>query len=197
MRPSSAPKRIGTGEDELGELPAHLLGTAQELVLPVDDLPVHRLCDLDEPGLALERHERQPRGFGGLDHGAGQLAEVAAKLDDDTGHSGGRQFGYVLLLDVRASGDRHASREEKLAAPQQVGDVGELCHVDPSDELVEMVPPGEHLRACPAERLELEDLAQRESHGPHFMCKVRMAKYPKCALSAHNSIRTIKGRPRP
>ena len=105
--------RLGALDRQLGEGLVDLLGGPQLGELGVDDARVDGLGDRDEPGLAVQRHERQAAPLGGPDQRRRQRPGVApAELDHEPGGADvvevgdvGGQLGVVV-------GQRHAGRED-------------------------------------------------------------------------------------
>ena len=157
--------RRGPGHRQLGEHLVQALGDPQLVELGIDDPGVHRLGDLDERDLALERDQRQPGLLGRGDQRARQRPGVApAELHGQPGHADVGQFGHVGGQQPLVVGQRDPGAEDQLAAPQQPGHVGELDRVHPADRRIQPVGTSHDRRAAAPAHLHGEHFVQRGQH---------------------------------
>jgi phosphomannomutase len=151
----------------LGRRPGHRQ-TGEDLVDPfgclklphprVDDEGVRRLGDPHKRRLALEHGQRQPAPpRGGHQRRRGRTVTANA-LHDQPGHPGVGEIVDVAGQPGIVGRQGDAGGEDKLAAGQQLGDVGHLGHVDPADDPAQPGRAGHHARAAQGQFRQLQQV---------------------------------------
>ena len=151
--------RLGALDRQLGEGLVHLGGRAQLGELGVDDPGVHRLGDRDEPGLAVQRDEREPAALRGPHQRrrAGRRRSAGrARPPDPRRPTLSRSATYAARSGV-VGGQGDAGGQDQLAPAQQPGDVGQLADVRPAHPPVAACrrrppPPGRPARTWSSSR---------------------------------------------
>ncbi len=157
---------LGPLDGQLGERLVDERGGAQLVDLGVDHARVHGLGDRDEPGLPVQRHQRQPASLGGPDQRGRQGRGVAtAQLDHQPRRTHVVQVGHVRGQVRVVRGQRHPGGQDQLAAAQQPGDVRQLADVRPADPAVEVLLAGDDVRQALPHLLELEDVGDGGEDG--------------------------------